>query len=924
MLLVVPAGMDTAHVTAALGAVLNHHDALRSRLAPAPAEATGEQWVLEVPPAGTVPVEGLVHRIPVVGLDTDRLQQVINLEPAAAADRLDPRAGVMVQLVWFDAGPRAPGRLLVMVHHLVIDGVSWRILLPDLHAAWEAITSGHQPELQPVGTSLRRWSQRLHTHAHDPTRAAELELWTHILATSDPLLTDHALDPGRDVAATAKQVTVTLPPAVTGPLLTTVPAAFHAEVNGVLLTALALAIAHWRREHGRGDHPAVLVEVEGHGREDILDGVDLSRTVGWFTSLFPVRIDPGPLTWEQLSAAGPGVGQAIKRVKQQLRELPDHGIGYGLLRYLNPHTGPQLAALPGPQIGFNYLGRFPAPKTTGAPDTPRPASEPGWSPAPEATALSGGTDPATPLIHGLEVDALVHDHADGPHLVATWSYAPRLWDESDVHDIAHHWFHALHALVEHASQPGAGGHTPTDFPLVSLTQTDIDHLQTTHPDLTDIWPLAPMQETLLAHELGANRVPEAYMTQSVVELRGALDSDALRAAAETLLRRHPNLRVGFWSAGLDQPVQIVPREVELPWSQTDLSGLPRHECADEIRRWLEVDRAHRFDPTTAPLMRFTLLRLGPARHQLVWTAHHILIDGWSTPLLFDELMTLYQQPADHRMPSPTPYRTYLTWLVTQDRTQAQQPWQDMLAGVEHPTLVTLPHSTQRPEAPHHVTVELSQQVTQQLQQQARQHGLTINTMVQGAWALVLGQLTDRNEVVFGTTLSGRPPEIADVATMVGFFINTLPMRVHWDPAETLVKMLTRAQDHLAAITQHQHVGLTDIYRWTGLDNLFDTVTVFQNHPHRPQTAAANGLHTQVTEGHDAWHYPLRLIAIPEPTLTLQLWYRPDRLPHRTARQIIQRMAWFVQTMTTSAEPIGEITNRSSKQSDRPANRLDAS
>ncbi len=925
MLLIVPAGVDTENLTAALGAALDHHEGLRSRLAPAPAEAEGADWVLEVPPAGTVPADGLVHRVPVSGLDADRLQQVINRETAAAASRLDPWAGVMVQLVWFDAGPDAPGRLLVMVHHLVIDGVSWRILLPDLQAAWEAITSGQHPRLQPVGTSLRRWSQHLHTHAQGPIRVAELKLWTQILNTPDPLLTDQAVDPGRDVAATARQVTVTLPPAVTGPLLTTVPAAFHGGVNDVLLTALALAVAQWRRDHGRGDHRAVLVEVEGHGREDITDGVDLSRTVGWFTSLFPVRLDPGPLSWEQLCAAGPGVGQAIKRVKEQLRTLPDHGIGYGLLRYLNAHTGPQLAALPHPQIGFNYLGRFAAPGTTGVPDTPGAAGNPEWTPAPEATALGGGIDPAMPLPHGLEVNALVCDHPDGPWLQADWSFARHLWGEPDVHDIAQHWFQALRALVAHGSQPGAGGHTPTDFPLVSLSQTDIDQLEATHPNLHDVWPLTPMQEGLLAHELGDERVPDAYMTQLVVELRGPLDSDALQAAAETLLRRHPNLRVGFWSAGLDKPVQVVPGQIELPWSQTDLSGMPSQESADEVRRLLVVDRARRFDLTEAPLMRFTLLRLGPDRHQLVWTVHHILVDGWSMPMLLDELMTLYRQPADYRMPSPTPYRNYLTWLATQDRAQAKQAWQNMLAGLEHPTLVTLPQLTRRPEAPHHVTVELSQEVTQELQQQARQHGLTMNTMVQGVWALVLGQLTGRDEVVFGTTISGRPPEIAGVATMPGFFINTLPMRVRWNPAETLVQMLTRVQDHLAAIIQHQHVGLTEIHRLIGLGELFDTVTVFENFPTRSLTAAANGLHVGMIEGYDAWHYPLRLIAVPGSTLTLQLWYRPDRLHHDTAGQIIQRMARFAETMAANfLELIGEITSRSSKQPDRPQDHRDAS
>jgi hypothetical protein len=252
---------------------------------------------------------------------------VIGQQAQAAVDRLAPESGVMVQLVWFDAGPDRVGRLLVVIHHLVVDGVSWRILVPDLVAAWRAIAVGDQPCLDPVGTSMRRWSQCLQAQAHDPARVAEVSLWTQVLDAPDPLLTHRALDSARDVSGVGRSVTVSVAPEVAGPLLTSLPAAFYGGVNDVLLTGFALAVGQWRRCHGRGDHSAVLIDVEGHGREEIIDGVDLSRTVGWFTSLFPVCVDPGVVVWDELCAGGPVVGQAIKRVKEQLRALPDRGIG---------------------------------------------------------------------------------------------------------------------------------------------------------------------------------------------------------------------------------------------------------------------------------------------------------------------------------------------------------------------------------------------------------------------------------------------------------------------------------------------------------------------------------------------------------------------------------------------------------------------
>ncbi|MCA1694601.1 MAG: condensation domain-containing protein, partial [Actinobacteria bacterium] len=386
-----------------------------------------------------------------------------------------------------------------------------------------------------------------------------------------------------------------------------------------MLTALALAVAQWRRCHGRGEHSAVLVDVEGHGREEIIDGIDLTRTVGWFTSRFPVCLDPGPLSWNELRAGSPAVGRAIKRVKEQLRALPDHGIGFGLLRYLNSDTGPTLAALPNPQIGFNYLGRFPAPGSGWMPGTAGVGSSADWAGAPEASALGGGSDPGMPFDHGLELNALVHDHSEGPSLVAIWSWPQEMWSVHDVRELAQHWFQAIHALVDHGTQPGAGGHTPTDFPLVTLNQHEIDHLDATCPDMMDVLPLSPLQEGLLFHALYDQGGTDVYTAQLVFDLDGPLDRQALRAAVQALLDRHPNLRAGFPQLDSGQPVQIIPRHATLPWEQINLSELDPAEGEAQAARLAAEDRARRFDFSCPPLLRFTLLQLGPQHHHLIMT-----------------------------------------------------------------------------------------------------------------------------------------------------------------------------------------------------------------------------------------------------------------------------------------------------------------
>jgi non-ribosomal peptide synthase protein (TIGR01720 family) len=469
VLLRVPPGLGEQELAAALRALLDHHDVLRLR-----GTVGRPEWQLEVRPAGTAQAAAtaLVRRVDVAGLGDAALPEVVTAELAAARLRLSLAAGGPAQLVWFDAGPARPGRLLFMLHHLVVDGVSWRILLPDLVTAWAAVRAGLPVRLDPVPTSFRWWSQQLTAAARDPSRAAELPAWAQLALTADPRLGERPMDPGRDTMASERRVTLRLPPDCTEPLLTSVPTAFHAGTDDVLLTGLAIAIAQWRHRCGqRGT--GVLIDIEGHGRrEDIVPGADLSRTVGWFTSLFPAAVDPGVIDWAQVRAGGPAVGLAIKRVKEQLHAIPGKGIGYGLLRYLNPQTGPLLADTPVPQIGFNYLGRF----TVGG------LGE--WAMAPESTDVLVHGDPAMPVAHALEVSAVTTEDSDGPTLWGTWSWPGDLMTADRVHELATLWFDALKGLVAHGKRSGAGGHTPSDLPLVAISQAQIDAIERAVRDAT--------------------------------------------------------------------------------------------------------------------------------------------------------------------------------------------------------------------------------------------------------------------------------------------------------------------------------------------------------------------------------------------------------------------------------------------------------
>ncbi|MDQ0603851.1 amino acid adenylation domain-containing protein/non-ribosomal peptide synthase protein (TIGR01720 family) [Streptomyces canus] len=427
VLLVTPPDLTFGTLSAVLQRVVDRHDLLRARL-------TGR---LVVPAEGTVRAEDLLGQV----RGTD-----IHEELAAAVARLDPASGRMLQAVWFADS----ARLLLVAHHLVVDGVSWRIITSDLAETWQ---SGEA--LPRTGTSFRTWSRLLDEEAGK--RGSELPWWTSVSESARPLV-ERAPDPGDSL----RERTLVLPPGITGPLLTSVPAAYHAAVPDVLLTALAVAAAGWREERGDLTGRSLLVGVEGHGREEgIAEGVDLSATVGWFTTFHPVGIDPGPLDLGEALDGGPAAGTALKRVKEQLRAVPDGGLGYGLLRHLNPDTSAALEKLPQPQVAFNYLGRF-----TASADDP-------WDLAPEAPMLPL----AGPARFGLELNAVTVDGDDGIRLHISAAWPESFLTPAEATDLLALWERALHGLVRHVGESPAGGLTPSDLPLVELTQEDIDDFE---------------------------------------------------------------------------------------------------------------------------------------------------------------------------------------------------------------------------------------------------------------------------------------------------------------------------------------------------------------------------------------------------------------------------------------------------------------
>ncbi|UIJ62053.1 amino acid adenylation domain-containing protein [Amycolatopsis acidiphila] len=883
-----PVGLDADELLATLSAVVERHDVLRSRL-------VGE--VLPVAPAEGFGVEGLVRRVSCAGRWDDpgwRASAVGELD--AAVDRLDPAGGVMAQFVWFDAGSAVPGRLVIALHHFVIDGVSWRILLPDLATAWEAVRQGARSALPEVGTSARRWAHALADEAVAEGRVGELEFWKSIVDRPDPLLGSRSLDPGRDVRATAGSVRVEVPGSVTESLLTAVPAAFRAGVEEVLLAGLALAVARWHRERGV-DASSVLVRLEGHGREEaVVPGADLSRTVGWFTSVYPVSLDLAEVGLDD-------PGRAVKAVKEQLRRVPDKGLGYGLLRYLNSDTAPVLGKFSSGQISFNYLGRF------STADMPEELRGSGWRRADDCRDLTVGLDPDMPMMSTLEINARVTDGADGPSLGAEFWFPSGILHQDEVTRLAKLW---RAALTEIAGQ--RGGLTPSDVPLVSVEQRELERWEAEYPGLRDVWPLTPLQSGLLFHALVGESAVDSYQTQLALHLNGHVDADRLRAAGQALLQRYENLAVAFVTDSQGEHVQLVLDEVRLPWREVDLramSGEKRQAAFEDV---LAGDHALRFDPATPPLLRMTLVRMTEDRSELLLTAHHVLFDGWSFPILVHDLMSLYRLGADAdtgSLPRVSGYRDFLAWLSKRDSAAAARAWAAELDGLTEPTLLGGGRATDGDPVISQLDVPLGAERAQALGHRAAELGITVNTLTQGAWALLLSQLTHRRDVVFGATVSGRPAELAGVDSMVGLFINTLPVRVDCAPGRQIADLLTDLQDRQTALLEHHHHSLSEIQQPTGLKTLFDTLLVFESYPFdraaMTQASSAAALELTGIRSFSGTHYPLMLVASADPNLRLSFQYQPALLGRSTAEAIARQLVRVLEHIADDpGAPVGSI------------------
>jgi non-ribosomal peptide synthase protein (TIGR01720 family) len=833
--------------------LLLHHDALRLRFEEKESgwQQIHENWVGDVP-CSVVDLSALTisEQESTIIQTTSQLQTSLNISE-----------GPLLRVAYFKLGSQ-PDRLFWVIHHLVVDGVSWRVLLEDMHLAYQQLQKNEVVQLPLKSTSFQMWSQKLTEYAQSAALWNNFQDWlaTTWSATMH-LPTDRAN--GANTEASACKVSLTLNTEETRALLQKVPKAYRTKIDEVLLTALVKTLTPWLNSR------TVLIDLESHDRESLNLDVDLSRTIGWFTAMFPVLLDLGPSDL---------LSDQIKSIKEQLRHLPQKGLSYGLLRFLSidPDICETLQALPKAEISFNYFEQL----DLGSSEQLLFQLDP-------ANSIEVVRNPQGNRTHLLEISA----YLVSGQLQVEWIYSENLHQQETIERLAKALMQALLSLIDHCQSPEVGGYTPSDFSLTKLDQSTLDAVLQVEQDVEEIYPLTPMQENMLLHRLHA---PETGLNvvHQVFPLRGVvLNQSLFERAWQQVVNAHPILRTSFFWKNLQEPLQIVHKKAKLPLQYENWRHLSARQQTARLETYIQSIRTQNFDLTQVPQLQISLFQIANDAYHFVWIYNYMLLDGWSSAFLMKEFFDCheaYSKGHSLQLESKHSYKDYIAWLHQQDFLKAKTFWKHMLKGLKTPTTLELQPVSRTlverdtpsqsidtdPETelrallikqqqlnhlnpgtlmrraqtlmtptPRKLPVQeddyvqqlgvLSEATTNTLRELAKQQQVTLNTIVQSAWAISLSHYSTESEVVFGVTVSGRPATLDGIESIVGLLINTLPLRLKVPPQAPFLNWLKELQEQQVELSQYEYSSPAQIKSWSDIPGdlpLFKSCLVFENAP----------------------------------------------------------------------------------------------
>ncbi|TGE21484.1 amino acid adenylation domain-containing protein [Hymenobacter aquaticus] len=784
--------LNEENLRQSLNKLLAHHDGLRLRFTQ---DANGS-WQQEYAPiTESVLAVYDITQLPAAEARAEQLRLSEQLQGS-----FELAAGPLFQAAVFRQ-PDGPDELLLVAHHLVVDGVSWRILLEDLSTLYAQAQQG-QPLVLPAKTdSLQAWQAQQQQQALSPALQAELSYWqqqdqapVHALPLDQPAGSNQVVD--------AQVQAFVLPAELTGQLLTQTHRALGTEVQELLLTGLTQALqAQWPLG-------PVRLTLEGHGREWLGRELDVTRTVGWFTSKYPLVLDVRP--------AADSV-EALIEVKEAVRRLPGKGIGYGLLRYLHPAQ--PLAGAPSSDIVFNYLGDF------GAGAGNADAQQAGlfsFSAQERGASVSSRRERSSVL----EVSALI---VEGQLRVSV-SYSQQQYQPATIAQLLAHYEQHLTELIGTVAALEQRQLTPSDLTFAGLSRGELAQLTAQVGGVQDVYGLTPLQEGMYYHWV-QDAGSRAHGIQVAYRLEGQLQVALLEQSYQQLVSSYDVLRTSFTHHYGGRALQVVQPRVSGGFHFVDLSHLLGEALTEAVAAEKEADLAQGFDLSRGSQMRLRVLQLSENQYELIWSHHHIIMDAWCSQLLIQQFTQLYQglvsgQPV--QLLERHKYADYLRWLDQRDAQASLDYWAQYLQGYEQtaslPTQVTSQEYTQQ-----EAFFQIADADFAGLQQLSERLGVTLSTVVQSAWGVLLGRYAGTQDAVFGTVVSGRPGNLIGVEEMVGLFINTIPVRVQYGNDTTVKELVQQVQQLHIASEPHHYRQLAEVQAQSALGrNLLDHILVFQN------------------------------------------------------------------------------------------------
>ncbi|UHA72258.1 non-ribosomal peptide synthetase [Paenibacillus sp. 481] len=715
---------------------------------------------------------------------------------------LNFEAGQLLHVGVITGHPDGKDRLVITIHHLVIDGVSWRIVLEDLQRLYQG------QEAHPVASRFKDWHAALLAYAQQECTLEQLSYWKKVQEQLSALVLPVDFHDVDTMSTDYSELLVTLPEIDTTRLLKRSAHAYRTQINDLFIAAWALAMSEWTNKS------SVAFKLEGHGREHCVADLDTTRTVGWFTTLFPICIH---------IPASRNIDDTIKSVKEQLRQLPDNGVSYGVLKYCHPNERVRdelNASLP--QATFNYLGQF----THGEP-------EEGWTSFSRETAQ----DYSSPRNHGtnlLELNcSVVYDQL---HLF--FKYSRLHFKDSTIEKFADLLVAHLHRIIDHCSQQQAEMFTPSDFPLIEVEQEQLEPIVTNyHPryHLDNIYPLSPVQLGLLYHYL-EHKDSDQYFVQVTWKYEGQIHAERYKQAWDAMISENDCLRTFYVWEKLDAPYQCVIKQFELDWTVIDLSALSAEQQEERRVQLLDQDRMRRFDLSQPCPYRITLLKHRHDEWTMIWSYHHILLDGWSMPLLLNQVHERYDS-AYHTTSSLLSYEKYIKWLITKDKSEAISFWTMHLKGIGEPTPLPLLHKEidkamyQPIVRQGSETLHVNQDLTEKMDQFVKRTHITLNTLVQFAWGKLLQVYADSDVTTLGVVVSGRGSDLPYANQIGGLLINTLPLVMRWDHQMSITEQLQQLHRDMQELNDYCYLSLIELKQLCEVQQhtLFHSIVAFENY-----------------------------------------------------------------------------------------------